>query len=125
VANEDVRIEWDEAALDDLLNGLDGPVGRFIWELSVRAAAVATEVVHTRPGTPSSATTGRTSNAYSPGYTRARIRPHLARGARTGRLYGGVNAPYTPSTWLETPAEQMHKTYPFLTTGVYSLEGTF
>jgi hypothetical protein len=120
-----VTIIWDEEALDDLLNSLDGPVGRFIWELSVKAAAIATEEVHVRPGTPSSATTGRTSNAYSPGYTKRRIRPHLARGAVTGKLYGGVNAPYTPSTWLETPAEQYHKTYPFLTTGVYSLEGTF
>jgi hypothetical protein len=120
-----VTIIWDEAALEDLLDSMDGPVGRFIWELSVRAAAIATEVVHVRPGTPASATTGRTSNAYSPGYTRARIRPHLAKGALTGGLYGGVNAPYSPSTWLETPAEQMHKTYPFITTGVYSLTDTF
>jgi hypothetical protein len=123
-----VRIEWDEAALDDLLNSLDGPVGRFIWDLSVKAATIAEAEVHVRPGTPSSATTGRTSNAYPPGYTKKRIRPHLARGAMTGRLYGGVNAPYTPSTWLETPASQIaekgHK-FPFLTTGVYSLEGTF
>jgi hypothetical protein len=120
-----VRIEWDEAALEDLLDSMDGPVGKFIWELSVRAAAIAAEAVHVRPGTPASATTGRTSNARPPGYTKARIRPHLARGAMTGKLYGGINAPADPAIFLEMPADQMHKTYPFLTTGVYSLQGTF
>jgi len=118
-------VTWDEKALDDLLNGMDGPVGMFIAELSARAAVVATSVVHVRPGTPASATTGRTSNARPRGFTKANIRPHLARGTATGHLYGGVNAPADPSIFLEMPADQMHREYPFLTTGLWSLEGTF
>lgn len=118
-------ISWDEGAIDDLLNSIEGPVGQFIGELSLRASIVATAVVHVRPGTPASATTGRTSNARPPGFTKARIRPHLARGSRTGHLYGGVNAPADPTLFLEMPAEQMGRTFPFLTTGLFSLEGTF
>jgi hypothetical protein len=111
-----------------MLNGPGGLVANFIWDLSLQATLVATAAVHVRPGTPASATTGRTSNAYPRGYTKARIRPHLAWGARTGRVYGGVNAPYTPTTWLEVPAEQIARKghrFPFLTTGLWSLEGTF
>lgn len=116
-------VEWDEAALDDLLDSIEGPVGQLISELSLRATIVATSVVHVRPGTPASATTGRTSNARPPGYTRARIRPHVARGAVTGQLFGGVNAPADPSIFLELPASQMSRPFPFLTVGLYSLEG--
>jgi hypothetical protein len=123
-----IEIDWDEAALDDLLNSIEGPVGQLIAELSLRASVVATSVVHVRPGTPASATTGRTSNARPPGFTKARIRPHLARGSVTGGLYGGVNSPADPTIFLEQPASQIanlgHR-FPFLTTGLYSLEGTF
>jgi hypothetical protein len=123
-----IEIDWDERALDDLLNSIEGPVGQLISELSLRASVVATSVVHVRPGTPASATTGRTSNARPPGFTKARIRPHIARGSVTGHLYGGVNAPADPSIFLEMPAEQIRNLghrFPFLTTGLYSLEGSF
>lgn len=122
-----VEIHWDDGAFDDLLDSIEGPVGQFIAELSARAAVVAVNVVHVRPGTPASATTGRTSNARPPGFTKARIRPHLARGTRTGHLYGGVNAPADPTIFLEylPHTEQYHRPFPFLTVGLYSLEGTF
>jgi len=118
---------WDDEALYELLNAPGGLVANFIWELSVQATVVATAVVHVRPGTPSSATTGKTSNAYPRGYTKVRIRPHLAWGARTGHVYGGVNTMYTPSTWLETPAIQIARKghrFPFVTTGLWSLEAS-
>jgi hypothetical protein len=122
-------VTLDERAVYELLHDPAGLVGVFIDELSTQAALVATAVVHVRPGTPASATTGRTSNAFPRGYTKARIRVHTARpGSRTGNLYGGVNAPYAPATWLETPAIQMARLgheFPFLTTGLWSLEGTF
>ncbi len=123
-----VNVNLDEAAIYELLNGPTGLVYPFISQLSVQAAAVATEVVHVRPGTPASATTGRTSNARPPFFTKARIRPHMAWGAETGLLYGGVNAPADPSIFLEYPARQIAKkghVFPFLTTGLWSLEGTF
>lgn len=119
-----VTVHWDEGALEDLLDSESGPVGMLISELSVRTALVATAVVHVRPGTPASATTGRTSNARPPGFTKSRIRPHLARGTLTGRLYGGANSPADPTIFLEMPAEQMHSEYPFLTTGLWSLVGS-
>jgi hypothetical protein len=39
-----------------------------------------------------------------------------------GGLYGGVNAEADPTIFLEKPAEQMDRKYPFLTTGLDSLE---
>jgi len=119
---------WDDEAFDELLNGPGGPVVNLIVDLSAQATLVATTVVHIRPGTPASATTGRTSNARSPGFTKARIRPHLAWGSRTGKVYGGVNSPMDPTVYLELPASQIARRgheFPFITTGLWSLEGTF
>ena len=118
-------VNWNEAAMESLLNGPGGPVAKLIWDLSVRASLMAISTVHVRPGTRKSATTGRTSSARRPGYTKARIRPHLAWGPSTGQVYGGVNAPANPSILLEEPARQMDRPYPFLTTALWSLEGTF
>ena len=118
-------IDLDDAEIFDMLNSADGPVGQMVIELSAQAAAVATAVVHVRPGTPRSTVWSSRSTALPRGYTKARIRPHLGWGKATGHIYGGVNAPYPISTWLETPAEQMYQEYPFLTTGLWSLEGTF
>lgn len=117
---------WDEAAFEELLNGPGGLVANFIWELSLEATAVAIATVHVLPGTPRSGYwTPKSTAIRPPGWTKAHIRPHLAWGDRTGHVYGGVNAPYAPATWLETPAEQYYHEYPFLTTGLWSLEGTF
>lgn len=117
-------VDWNDAALADLLNSVQGPVGMFIHELSVQATAVAIAVVHVRPGTASSATTGLTSDARAPGFTKSRIRPQIGYNKR-GRLYGGVRAPADPAIFLEKPAEQEHQKYPFLTSALWSLEGTF
>ena len=114
----DVHI--DQVALDELLNSPDGPVGRFLLELSEQAATVARGAVRVR-STPSRSPR---SNSAPPGFTLASIRPHVAWDSR-GRIYGGVNAAFDPSIFLEHPAIQMHREYPFLTTGLYSLEGTF
>lgn len=119
--------EWDDAAFEEMLNGPGGLVADFIWDLSLEAAAVAIATVHVRPGTPASATTGiytrKPSNARPPGYTKARIRPHLAWGSRTGHMYGGVNAPADPSIFLEylPHTDQYHRPYPFLTTGLWAI----
>jgi hypothetical protein len=45
-------VNLNEAEIYELLNGPTGLVYPFIAELSIQAAAVATEVVHVRPGTP-------------------------------------------------------------------------
>jgi hypothetical protein len=123
----DVRVDINDAALYDLLNSPDGPVGLLLAELSERVAFTARRIVHVRPGTPSSATTGRTSNARPPGFTRARIRPHLGWGATTGKIFGGANSVADPTIFLEKPAIQIllkpdgeHR-FPFLTTALDEL----
>lgn len=112
-----IEIVWDEAALADLLNSPDGPVGELIAELSARAAVVARATVPVRRSR-----AGRNSTARPPGFTKAGITVHGPVTGSRGGLYGGVNAPADPSIFLETPADQMNRKYPFLTAGLDSLE---
>jgi hypothetical protein len=112
-----VDIRWDPAAFEELLDSPEGPVGQLLIELSDQVAAAARDAVRVRE-TP---TWSRRSNAREPGFTRATIRSHLGRGAYG--LYGGVNAAADPSIFLEQPASQMHRRYPFLTTGLWSIAG--
>lgn len=117
-AVSDVRL--DDAAIRAYVNDEDGPVGQFIQELAGQAAAVARAVVPVRT-TP---TWSLRSNARPPGFTRASI--HTARGhTSTGYFWASANAPADPALFLEEPAEQLSRKYPFLTTGLWSLEGTF
>ena len=121
-------VTLDDQAIYEMLNAPTGLVYPFVVQLSVQAAAVATAVVHVRPGTPASATTGRTSNARPPGFTKARIRPHTGWGGPGLQLYGGVNSPMDPTVYLELPARQIARkghVFPFLTTGFWSLENSF
>jgi hypothetical protein len=113
---EDVRIVWDDKAVYDLLNSADGPVGELILELSERAAAVAKSVVRVR-------TQRGGSTARPPGFTKASIKVHFPAWGSLGLLYGGVNASADPTIFLEYPASQMTQSYPFLTMGLFSLEG--
>lgn len=113
----DVRI--DEAAVFALVNDEDGPVGQFITELAGQAALVARAVVPVR----TEPTWSDRSNARPPGFTKAAIR--VARGHVNGHFWASANAPADPALFLEDPAEQLHRKYPFLTTGLWSLEGTF
>lgn len=115
------RIVWSDAEIQWLLTSPEGPVGELIGELSEKAAAVARGAVHVRPGTAKSATTGHGSNARPPGFTKADIRVHgPVRGAYG--MYGGVNAAADPTIFLELPARQMDRRYPFLTVGLDSLD---
>lgn len=109
-------------AVDDLLNDPAGPVGRLIAELSGRVAVIARRAVPVRdPATRNRRRrAGLHSTAHAPGYTKANIRVHgPVRGHSS--LYGGVNAPGSPAIFLEYPASQMTRKYPFLTTGLDSL----
>lgn len=113
----DVRI--DEAAVFALVNDEDGPVGRFIQELAGQAAGVARGVVRVR----TAPTWSNRSNARPPGFTKATI--HTARGhAGQGHFWASANAPADPAVFLEYPREDRDK-YPFLTTGLWSVQGTF
>jgi hypothetical protein len=115
-------VRWDDAALDDLLMDPAGPVGQMLAEMSARIVTVAVAVVPVRdPATRDRRKrAGRDSTARPPGFTRASITPH---GPVRGifNLYAGANAAADPAIFLELPADQMNRKYPFLTTGLDSL----
>lgn len=109
----------DDAAVTELLDNEDGPVGTFLLELAEQAAAVARAKVRVR----TDPTWSSRSDARPPGFTKALIsvnRGHTG----TGRPWASANAPADPAIFLEYPREDREE-YPFLTTGLWSLEGTF
>jgi hypothetical protein len=116
-------INWNDSAFDELLNSVDGPVGQMVLELSVQAADVARKVVRVRNPATRQGRAGRHSTARAPGFTRADIRVHGPVRGSLGGVYGGVNAAADPTIFLEQPASQMSRPYPFLTTGLESLAG--
>lgn len=124
---EPVRITWDQAALDRLFGSVDGPVARMLMELSEEAAMIARAEVHVRTLNPRDRRrrAGRGSSAQVPGFTKASIRTHLGRGAMTGELYGGVNAAGNAGIFLEYPAEQYDRKYPFLTTALDAIQARY
>lgn len=111
-------VHVDDAAVMAMLDDGLGPVGRLLDELAGQAAQVARAVVPVRTDPPWSSR----SDTRPPGFTKARIR--TAHGhSGTGRLWASVNAPFDPAAFLEYPREDRSKE-PFLTTGLWSLEGT-
>ena len=114
---------FNDAAINGMLTDPDGPVGQLVAELSERGVQVARSVVRVRdvPGTRRTRA-GRNSTARPPGFTKASIHVHgPVRGSRGG-LYGGGNSAADPTIFLEDPASQMSRRYPFMTTGLDSLE---
>lgn len=117
------QVHLSDAAIYDLLNGAGGPVTRMLSEMSERAAAVARATVpvrhldidsgrrHSRHGV---------STSFPPGYTLVSIHANVH--WYGGLVYGGVAAAEEPTIFLEDPAEQMHRKYPFLSTAFDSLE---
>lgn len=121
-----ITVEINDAAWDSLTDDFDSPVGMLVAELSAESAALAAAKVHVFPGTPKSTVWNpATSTANLPsGYTKGTIRPHLAKGSRTGRVYGGVNVAALPTVFLEYEpkgAEQMTRRYPFMSTALDEL----
>ena len=113
----DDEFQMDEAAVYDLLNSPDGPVGRLMYELSGQAATVARVRVRIRKAVwdiPASRNT-----AFPVSYTLGSIRSNVH--WYQGLIYGGAAAAEDPTVYLEDPAEQMESEYPFLTTGLNSL----
>lgn len=115
----------DLTAIEEELRNPEGPVGELINDLSRQAAGVARMTVHVWPGTPRSTIWHKlTSTAIlPPGFTLETIATHFAQIGSQGGMYGGVDATGLPTVFLEHPAREMHDRYPFLTTGLDSLEG--
>jgi hypothetical protein len=113
-------VKWNDAELEWLLNSMDGPVGRFLAEKAAEMAAVAT--VFAPVQSPRNWSWGRRSSSYMPrslGYLKGSVTPHMGY-TRSGRIFGGVNAAYGPTLFLEQPADQLHHAYPFLSTALYA-----
>lgn len=117
----DDEINLDESEIFELLNSEDDMVGHLVEELSERVASVARARVHVRRQLARAARAGRSLTARPPGFTLASIHTQVYRD-ESGLLYGGVRAAESASVFLEDPAKQMKEKYPFLTTGLDSLE---
>jgi hypothetical protein len=122
-----VTLNLNGAAIEALLNDIDGPVGELLEELSEQVTAVAKAGAPVQ--SPRTFSWGKVhSTSYLPwsgGYTKAGAHKKVGYDSK-GHLYGGTNAPYGPTIFLEKAglrANGMPRTlYPFLSTALYSLE---
>lgn len=117
------QVHLNDVVIYDMLNGAEGPVAQYLDEVSERAAAVAranVPVRHPRLGPPRRRHRGGISTSFPPGYTLVSIHANVH--WYNGLIYGGVAAAEEPTIFLEYPAEQMHRKYPFLSTAFDSLE---
>ena len=122
-----VLINWNEAAIESLLNDEAGPVGDLLAELSAKVTATAKAGAPVQ--TASTFSWGKVhSTSYLPrsgGYTKMTTHSKMGYDSQ-GHLYGGTNAPYGPTIFLEKAGLRKNGTprtlYPFLSTALYSLE---
>lgn len=92
----------DDAAIHDMLNAADGPVGWVIDELAVKATETAKLKAPIQK--PENWSWGFPSTSYEPrsvGYLKSRIHEHFPGYNGAGQLYGGVNAPMGPTMYLQ------------------------
>jgi hypothetical protein len=117
-------VNLDPLAINELLNSPDGPVGQVILELSVQATKIAAEAAPLqKPWNHSWVFAKSTSYMpWSTSYLKANVRSSGVRYNALGQLYSGVNAPYGPTLFLEKPADQLHRQYPFLSTALYTVQ---
>lgn len=115
-------IQWDDAALDDLLNSIDGPVGKFITEKTAEMTALA-EI-----GAPlqkrKNWSWGRDSTSYLPrsfGYLKSTVRPVIGY-TKGGHLYGGTNAAWGPVLFLQYGGGRYGRAerIPFMSSALYA-----
>jgi hypothetical protein len=121
----DWEVHLDEAAIEDMLNSPDGPVGAVIEELSDKAAAIAREAAPVMKPENFSHWGKYYDPRFQygpPGRTKARVRSSFPRYNDQGQLYGGVNVPYGPTLFLERPARQIRGDYRFMTAALDGVE---
>ncbi len=117
------EFKWDDAALHDLLQSIDGPVGKWLAEKTLELTA---EVEAAAPiQKPKNYSWGHGSTSYMPrsiGYLKGGVRPHMGY-TKTGMLFGGVDAPYGPTLFLERGGGRHGhaERIPFMSTALYSV----
>jgi hypothetical protein len=130
----DVNISQRE--VDELFQDIDGPVGLLMREIADHIAFVAAATVRVLDPSNRKMTWNFHSSAYytdpgrrggafkPPGYTKRNITTTVGHAKlHNDYVFGGANAPGNPGLFLEEPAEQEHSKHPFLTTGLWSVEG--
>ena len=108
MANYEVHL--DDAEIYTLLNGWASPIAQLLEEISTLAVKKARARVPIRR----SISRGANSTSFPPGYTYASIRTNVHH--HQGLIYGGIAAEEEPTVYLEAPAEQMERKYPFMST---------
>lgn len=107
-----MHVRLDDLEIHALLSDADGPVGRYMYEISKKMEAIAKRAAPVMKGR--NYWTARSNAVRPPGTTRASV--HSVWGYDdVGQPFAGINALANPSIFLEKPAEQMHRKYPFLT----------
>jgi hypothetical protein len=116
------EVHLDDAAIYEYLNSADGPIAEALDKISERAAAVARASVPVRHLHVSSRTRRHWgfNTAYPPGYTLVSIHSNVH--WYNGLIYGGIAAVEEPTIFLEDPASQMHRRYPFMSTAFDTME---
>jgi hypothetical protein len=97
----DNTVDWDEVALEELLNSVDGPVGRYLTEKMLQMTAFAETAAPLQK--PRNWSWGRNSTSYMPrsfGYLKSTVRPHMGY-TMGGTLFAGTNAAWGPTLFLE------------------------
>jgi hypothetical protein len=115
-------IDWDDASIEDMLHSLDGPVGKFITAKSLEMTALAQ--VGAPLQKPKNWSWGRNSTSYEPrsfGYLKGSVHPSVGY-TKAGQLYGGTNAMYGPTFFLEYGGGRYGhaRRIPFMSTALYA-----
>jgi|HubBroStandDraft_1064217.scaffolds.fasta_scaffold647582_1 hypothetical protein len=113
------QVKLDYAALDELLNTPDGPVGVVIDELSEKAALIAKAAAPVMRR-------AKWSLEYQygpPGVTKGSVHKSGFRFNKLGQMYSGVNVLYGPTLFLQRPARQIHsEDYMFMSEALTGVE---
>ncbi len=115
------RVEWDDAALEELLRSTDGPVGRFLTEKSMEMTARAEARAPVKK--PKNYSWGLLSSTAQPsGYLKSSIRSRVGH-TYTGSLFGSTEAAYDPTIFLEDGGGRHGhaERIPFMTEALYSM----
>jgi hypothetical protein len=98
------RVELDPVVVDEVLNDPQGPVGDLLDEISDRMLRIAQRRAPVRGFGPPTVWNEATTSASAPGDLLASLHPVVRKDSR-GKLFGGINAQFYPTVFLEYPRQ--------------------
>lgn len=111
------EVDLNESSIGLFLNDPGGPVGDLLFEMATEGEGTAKGLAPVREG---NVWNEETTSARPPGFTKASI--HAKRGvSQAGNLYGSVNVEADPGIFLSFPAKQLHRTWIFMHTALWSI----